>query len=56
MKDGSIVIDESEIDRAFHDFIYSETGWKIISMDGSYYGKTAERYTAFKAGYIRGKK
>lgn len=45
--------DEPEIHDAFRDFIYKETGWKIVTCEGEYYGLTAERYRIFKAGYKR---
>lgn len=48
--------DEKLIMEAFRDFIYKETGWKITTLNGLYHGVTADRYKAFKAGYIRGLK
>ena len=46
--------EEKEIHQAFRDFIYNETGWKMVYCDGSYVGLTAERYKIFKAGYKKG--
>lgn len=46
--------EEPEIHEAFRDFIYKETGWKIVTCEGKYSGLTAERYKAFRSGYKRG--
>jgi len=46
--------EEKEIHQAFRDFIYNETGWKMIYLEGAYCGITAERYKIFKAGYKKG--
>ena len=45
--------EEPEIHEAFRDFVYKETGWKIVTCEGEYYGLTAERYRIFKAGFKR---
>ncbi len=43
---------ELTIHKLFRDYIYNETGFKIITMKGKYYGKTLERFQFFKSGYL----
>lgn len=51
----SITEEEKEIHIAFKDFIYKETSWKMYFENGAYMGKTAERFKAFRAGFLKGK-